>query len=185
ACRLIPYTGRCGCASFPSTERQATRPLWRRKPMTTTATHNGHDTTPIIIEKAPLGQAWACDTSPYGQNIRTRLPTGGCASTIPGALACLPLYTHQRKTTTTWKEFIRTHLDVLVATDFFSAEVWTLGGLVTYRDVLRLVFYASSQPADPCRRRDASSQCPVDDADRPQRHDGGMGLLVCRAVPES
>jgi putative transposase len=37
-----------------------------------------------------------------------------------------------RKTTTTWKEFIRTHLDVLVATDFFTAEVWTLGGLVTY-----------------------------------------------------
>src|SRR2546425_7363173 len=32
----------------------------------------------------------------------------------------------ERKTTTTWKEFIRTHLDVLVATDFFTAEVWTL-----------------------------------------------------------
>src|SRR5881296_2289890 len=41
----------------------------------------------------------------------------------------------ERKTTTTWKEFIRTHMDVLVATDFFTAEVWTLGGLVTY-DVL-------------------------------------------------
>ena len=38
----------------------------------------------------------------------------------------------ERKTTTTWKEFIRTHLDVLVATDFFTAEVWTLSGLVTY-----------------------------------------------------
>ena len=38
----------------------------------------------------------------------------------------------ERKTTTTWKEFIRTHLDVLVATDFLTAEVWTLGGLVTY-----------------------------------------------------
>jgi len=38
----------------------------------------------------------------------------------------------ERKTTTTWKEFIRTHIDVLVATDFFTAEVWTLGGLVTY-----------------------------------------------------
>jgi putative transposase len=38
----------------------------------------------------------------------------------------------ERKTTTTWKEFIRTHLDMLVATDFFTAEVWTLGGLVTY-----------------------------------------------------
>jgi putative transposase len=38
----------------------------------------------------------------------------------------------ERKTTTTWKEFIRRHMDVLVATDFFTAEVWTLGGLVTY-----------------------------------------------------
>jgi len=38
----------------------------------------------------------------------------------------------ERRTTTTWKEFIRTHMDVLVATDFFTAEVWTLGGLVTY-----------------------------------------------------
>src|SRR5436853_1752322 len=38
----------------------------------------------------------------------------------------------ERKRTTTWTEFIRTHLDVLVATDFFAAEVWTLGGLVTY-----------------------------------------------------
>jgi putative transposase len=38
----------------------------------------------------------------------------------------------ERKTTTTWTAFIRTHLDVLVATDFFTAEVWTLGGLVTY-----------------------------------------------------
>jgi len=37
----------------------------------------------------------------------------------------------ERKTTT-WKECIRTHMDVLVATDFFTAEVWTLGGLVTY-----------------------------------------------------
>jgi transposase InsO family protein len=38
----------------------------------------------------------------------------------------------ERKATTTWEEFIRTHMDVLVATDFFTAEVWTWGGLVTY-----------------------------------------------------
>jgi transposase InsO family protein len=38
----------------------------------------------------------------------------------------------ERKKTTTWNEFIRTHMEVLVATDFFTAEVWTLGGLVTY-----------------------------------------------------
>jgi putative transposase len=59
----------------------------------------------------------------------------------------------ERKTTTTWKEFIRTHLDVLVATDFFTAEVWTLGGLVT------------------------------DDADRPPCDYGGMGLPLRGAVP--
>ncbi len=48
----------------------------------------------------------------------------------------------ERKTTTTWKAFIRTHLDILVATDFFTAEVWTLGGLVTY-DVLFFIHLGS------------------------------------------
>jgi len=38
----------------------------------------------------------------------------------------------ERKKTTTWTEFIRSHMDVLAATDFFTAEVWTQGGLVTY-----------------------------------------------------
>jgi len=38
----------------------------------------------------------------------------------------------QRKKTTTWREFIRSHQNLLVATDFFTAEVWTSGGLVTY-----------------------------------------------------
>jgi putative transposase len=38
----------------------------------------------------------------------------------------------ERKQTTTWKAFIRTHMDMLVATDFFTTDVWTLGGLVTY-----------------------------------------------------
>ena len=38
----------------------------------------------------------------------------------------------ERGKTTTWREFIRSHMDVLTATDFFTAEVWTQGGLVTY-----------------------------------------------------
>jgi len=38
----------------------------------------------------------------------------------------------ERKKTTTWREFIRSHWDLLVATDFFTAEVWTRSGLVTY-----------------------------------------------------
>jgi transposase InsO family protein len=37
-----------------------------------------------------------------------------------------------RKQTTTWNEFISSHLAVLSSTDFFSVEVLTLRGLVTY-----------------------------------------------------
>ena len=38
----------------------------------------------------------------------------------------------ERKKTTTWEEFIRTHWDLLTATDFFTAEVWIACGLTTY-----------------------------------------------------
>jgi putative transposase len=38
----------------------------------------------------------------------------------------------ERAKTTTWNEFIRAHMDVLMATDFFTAEVWTWCGLATY-----------------------------------------------------
>ncbi len=31
----------------------------------------------------------------------------------------------ERRKTTTWSEFIRSYMDVLAATDFFTAEVWT------------------------------------------------------------
>jgi putative transposase len=37
-----------------------------------------------------------------------------------------------RGRTTTWKEFIRRHMDVLVGTDFFTVEVLSWRGLVTY-----------------------------------------------------
>src|ERR1700692_3696216 len=38
----------------------------------------------------------------------------------------------ERKRTTTWPTFIRTHLALLAGTDFLTAEVLTLRGLVTY-----------------------------------------------------
>jgi putative transposase len=31
-----------------------------------------------------------------------------------------------------WKQFLQAHLEVTWATDFFTEEVWTLGGLVTF-----------------------------------------------------
>ena len=38
----------------------------------------------------------------------------------------------ERKRTTTWAEFIRAHIAVLAGTDFFTVEILTLRGLVTY-----------------------------------------------------
>ena len=38
----------------------------------------------------------------------------------------------QRKRTTSWTDFIRTHVELLAGTDFFTAEVLTRRGLVTY-----------------------------------------------------
>jgi len=38
----------------------------------------------------------------------------------------------ERGRTMSWREFIRSHSEVLAAVDFFTAEVWTAGGLMTY-----------------------------------------------------
>src|SRR5215469_3562542 len=38
----------------------------------------------------------------------------------------------KRKQTTSWKDFIRAHMAVMVGTDFFTVEVLTLRGLITY-----------------------------------------------------
>ena len=38
----------------------------------------------------------------------------------------------KRKQTVSWKDFIRSHRDVLVGMDLFTAEVLTLKGLLTY-----------------------------------------------------
>ena len=34
--------------------------------------------------------------------------------------------------TMSWREFIRSHMEVLASVDFFTVEVWTAGGLITY-----------------------------------------------------
>ncbi len=38
----------------------------------------------------------------------------------------------EREKHTSWKTFLKAHWDVMAATDFFTAEVWTPRGLVTY-----------------------------------------------------
>ena len=38
----------------------------------------------------------------------------------------------ERRKKTTWKQFLRTHWDSLAAADFFTTEVWTCSGLMTF-----------------------------------------------------
>ena len=64
-----------------------------------------------------------------------------------------------RKTTTTWREFIRVHMAVLRATDFFTSAVWNWCGLVCFAflfipfsrckvQVISLAAYLHAQCAD-------------------------------------
>ena len=50
----------------------------------------------------------------------------------------------ERGRTMSWGEFIRSHLEVLAAVDFFTVEVWTAGGLMTFY-VLSCMRVASRQ----------------------------------------
>ena len=84
----------------------------------------------LIIRMAEENRDWGYD------RIAGALANLGyevCDQTVGNVLqrhALLPA--PARKHTTTWPAFIRTHLALLAGTDFFTAEVFTLRGLVTY-----------------------------------------------------
>ena len=73
----------------------------------------------------------------------------------------------ERKRRTTWSAFIRTHLALLAGTDFFTAEVLTLCGLVTYY-VLFFIHHESRRH----RWDHHPSQRAMDEANRTKRHHG-------------
>ena len=58
----------------------------------------------------------------------------------------------KRSQTTTWKDFIRSHMDVLGATDFFTVEVLTWLG-----DLLRAIFHSPREPTGVDRGNHQSS----------------------------
>jgi putative transposase len=75
----------------------------------------------------------------------------------------------ERKRTTTWAEFIQAHLAVLTGTDFFTAEVLTLRGLVTY---YVLFFIPSGEPKGGDRWDHHAPDRAMDEANRSERHHG-------------
>ena len=88
----------------------------------------------------------------------------------------------ERKKTTTWKEFIRAHRDVLAATDFFHCRgvdaAWP-------RDVLRLVRHARGDAPGHHRGTDAVPERVLDDPNRAKPHDGGRGIPRRPSVSDS
>jgi transposase InsO family protein len=75
------------------------------------------------------------------------------AQTVANLLRCHGIApAPERGKGTPWKEFIRSHLEVLAAVDFFTAEIWTARGLVTYyvlvflRVAARQVYIAGVTP---------------------------------------
>ena len=50
----------------------------------------------------------------------------------------------ERGRTMSWREFIRSHVEVLAAVEFFTADVWTARGLMTFY-VLSCMRVASRQ----------------------------------------
>ena len=84
----------------------------------------------LILTMARQNRGWGY-TRIQGalENLGHEVSRGTIAKILKEA-AIDPAPDRQRKTT--WKEFLRTHGDVLAATDFFTVEVWTAVGLVRY-----------------------------------------------------
>jgi len=86
----------------------------------------------------------------------------------------------QRKHTTRWRDFIRAHMEVLAGTDFFTAEVFTLKGLVTYY----VLFFIQLETRCMCLARDHAVSGPaVDGATGAKRNDEGLGFSGTQSLP--
>lgn len=96
---------------------------------------SGRPSTPgavreLILSMAAENRTWGY-TRIQGtlQNLGHEIGRGTIAKVLKDAgLDPAP----DRQARTTWKEFLRTHWDVLAAADFLNVEVWTALGLMRY-----------------------------------------------------
>jgi putative transposase len=80
----------------------------------------------------------------------------------------------ERTRETTWKEWFARHWDQIVATDFFTVEVWTCTGLTRF---VCPILYGSQDTTRRNRRHRQFRQWTVDESDCPQS-DGRRGWLL-------
>jgi hypothetical protein len=83
---------------------------------------------------------------------------------------------------TTWKEFLRTHWNVIAAADFFTVEVWTLKGLTRY-----IVFFVLELSTRPSRDRSyyGAARWVLDDSDGSQIDGCGRWILDRQTISDS
>jgi putative transposase len=88
------------------------------------------EVTDLIVQMARENSGWATTASlELWRTWATEFPIKRWAT------RCANTALHQRRKrsqTTTWKDFIRSHMDVLTGVDFFTIEVLTWKGLATY-----------------------------------------------------
>jgi len=88
------------------------------------------DIEELVIQMASENPAWGYDRIAGAMNNLGYLISDQTVGNILQSNGIGP--TPERQRNTTWSAFIRRHKDVLWATDFFTAEIWTRWGLTTY-----------------------------------------------------
>ena len=94
----------------------------------------------LIVRRATENREWG-DTRSRGAlgNLGHQVARGTLANVLTErGLEPAP----ERKTRTTWREFLAAHWDVLAAADFFTVEVWTPRGLTRFTGLV-LIHLAS------------------------------------------
>jgi putative transposase len=83
----------------------------------------------LIVRLAGENNAWGYKRLAGGL---TKLGHQACPSYVRDVLRRHGLPPAPKRKGMSWKQFLQAHLDVTWATDFFTEEVWTLGGLVRF-----------------------------------------------------
>ncbi len=97
--------------------------------------------TALVLRMAHENRSWGYDKI---QGALDNLGYTVAASTVANILKRHGIEpAPERGRRTTWRTFLKAHWDVMAATDFFTIEVWTCGGLVTY--YILLVIHLSTR----------------------------------------
>lgn len=84
----------------------------------------------LILQLARENRTWGYSRIQGAlANLRHEISRGTIANVLKAA-GLEPVPT--RRNGMTWKEFLKTHWEVLAATDFFTVELWTATGLIRY-----------------------------------------------------